>query len=806
SRSSALASKATGYPIAKISAKLSVGYTLDELTNDITGTSAAFEPTIDYVVTKWPRFSFEKFPGADTTLGTQMKSVGEAMAIGRTFCESLNKAARSLERGHDGVGSVLGRVDLKALAADPRQRDMQMEGPEQPPLPSQGELSEAETHALLKQLIARPSGERMFFIGDAMRLGSTVEEVYAATGIDPWFLRQLKRLIDMERRLAHELSPSVLRQAKRLGFSDDHIASVVHKDTSEVEAMRQASGIRPVFRNVDTCSAEIPAQTPYLYSTYDGSESEIPPTDRKKVIILGGGPNRIGQGIEFDYCCVHASYALRELGLQSVMVNCNPETVSTDYDTSDRLYFEPLTFEDVMAICREEQQSGELLGVIVQFGGQTPLKLAVPLAEAGIPMLGTSADAIDRAEDRERFDSLLQKLAMKRPPGRIAQTPEQAKQCATELGYPVLVRPSYVLGGRAMMVCESEDELEAYIHQAMEAAREAGSANILVDKFVNDAIEVDVDAVCDGERVVIGGVMQHIEQAGVHSGDSACALPPHSLSPALIAALEEQTRQLGLELGVVGLMNVQFAIKGNDVYVLEVNPRAARTIPFVSKATGRPLAKIAAKAMAGVKLAEQGIDDLPLPTHVAVKESVFPFIKFPGGDTQLGPEMRSTGEVMGLSRTFARAYGKALTAAGVSLPAKGRAFLSVKDDDKAAACAVARRLRALGFEIVATSGTAAAFERARIPAATVKKVAQGSPHIVDELSAGKVQLVVNTTTGAQAIRDSYAIRRHALTGSVPYFTTLSAALAGVAYLESHEGRDGESPPVVVKSLQEWARA
>jgi len=755
---------------------------------------------------KWPRFSFEKFPGADTTLGTQMKSVGEAMAIGRTFPEALEKAARSLERGHDGVGSLRHRLDYRAYRDDPNHaRDLLMEGPRAPLAPTEEypPIEDDALRELLLELLRIPHGDRLFFIADALRVGVTKEEIFEACQVDPWFLQQLERIVAMERRLAEGFDAETLRAAKRLGLSDARIADVMGQSEAEVRAARKKHDLRPAYRNVDTCAAEFPATTPYLYGSYDGpAGAEIPVTDRKKVIILGGGPNRIGQGIEFDYCCVHASFALAELGIESVMVNCNPETVSTDYDTSDRLYFEPLTFEDVLSICEEEKQKGELLGVIVQLGGQTPLKLAVPLSEAGIPMLGTSADAIDRAEDRERFDALLSKLDLQRPPGRIATGPREARAVATELGYPVLVRPSYVLGGRAMMVCDNEEELDAYMHLAVEAAKEAGSTAILVDKFVDDAIEVDVDAVCDGERVVIGGVMQHIEQAGVHSGDSACVLPPYSLSPALIANLEEQVRQIGLELGVVGLMNVQFAIKGHEVYVLEVNPRAARTIPFVSKATGRPLAKIAAKVMAGKKLAEQDVDDMATPTHVAVKESVFPFLKFPGVDTQLGPEMRSTGEVMGVARTFALAYGKAVRGAGVDLPREGTAFISVQDDDKPAACAVARRLRSLGFDIIATDGTVKAFERARIPAIRINKVASGSPHIVDLMAKGEVQLIVNTTRGAGSIRDSYSIRRYALMSGLPYFTTMSAALAGCAFLEATDEQPEDAHPRV-KSLQEW---
>ncbi|MSP26258.1 MAG: carbamoyl-phosphate synthase large subunit [Myxococcales bacterium] len=811
SRSSALASKATGYPIAKISAKLAVGYTLDELVNDITGTSAAFEPVIDYVVVKWPRFSFEKFPGADARLGTQMKSVGEVMALGRTFNEALEKAARSLETGHDGIGSLLGRIDYRKLAESPSgARDLLMDAPREPSPPSERPAAdEAELRAILLKLVHASLPDRPFYLADALRLGCSVDELYRASRIDPWFIRQIERIVSLERELTslgtESLLAEPLRRAKRSGLADTRIGRLLGVKAEAVYAARMAHGIRPSFYNVDTCAAEFEAKTPYMYSTFDGhGGAEIPPRDRRKVIILGGGPNRIGQGIEFDYCCVHAAIALRALGIETVMVNCNPETVSTDYDTSDRLYFEPLRFEEVWAICEEERTKGELLGVLVQFGGQTPLKLAVALAQAGVPLLGTTADAIDRAEDRERFDALLGKLALKRPDGGMASNPDEALLVAERIGYPVLVRPSYVLGGRAMMICDGPRDLRHYAQIAVDAANnETGRARLLVDKYVDDAIEVDVDAVGDGKRVVIGGVMQHIEEAGIHSGDSACVLPPHSLSPALIASLEEQTRQLGVELGIVGLMNVQFAVKGNDVYVLEVNPRAARTIPFVSKATGRPLAQIAAKAMVGVSLDEQGIEDFEVPAHVAVKESVFPFNKLPGVDTQLGPEMRSTGEVMGIARTFARAYGKALTAAGVNLPRAGCAFISVQDTDKPAACVVARRLRALGFTLVATAGTAEALARARIPTATIHKVHEGSPHAVDALKDGSIQLVVNTTRGASAVRDSYSIRRHALQCSVPYFTTMSAALAGVDYLEAiDEEPTGASPRV--KSLQEWS--
>ncbi len=802
SRSSALASKATGYPIAKVAAKLAVGYTLDELKNDITGTSAAFEPAIDYVVVKWPRFAFEKFPGADSTLGTQMKSVGEVMSIGRTFCESIQKAARSLETGKDGLGTLLDRVDYRLLAEPKRRRDLVMDAPELEPPRNLPPASPEETKKALMSLVGIPTADRLFYVVDAMRLGATNEELHDKTKIDPWFLAQLRRIVDMEKQIASGDLEN-LREYKRLGFSDRQIAKLAKTNEDEIRKKRKAAGIAPVYAQVDTCAAEFPAKTNYLYSAYE-SETEAQKTDRKKVVILGGGPNRIGQGIEFDYCCVHAVQALRELGLETIMVNCNPETVSTDYDTSDRLYFEPLTLEDVLAICDEEKPEG----VIVQFGGQTPLKLAVPLEKRGIKLLGTSADAIDRAEDRERFDQLLTKLSLKRPRSGIAKTVEEAAKIAESIGYPVLVRPSYVLGGRAMMIAYTRDELDAYVHLAVEVARDTGTPTILVDEFLKDAIEVDVDCVCDGKRAVIGGVMQHIEEAGIHSGDSTSVLPPYSLPMEIVLSIEEQTRMMAIELGVVGLMNVQFAIKGGEVYVLEVNPRASRTVPFVSKATGRPLAKIAAKLMVGKTLDEIAITDDFLPKHVAVKESVFPFSKFPGVDTILGPEMRSTGEVMGIADTFARAFGKALLASGIPIelppndgsPKKRRVFISVKDEDKPVAVTIARRLRALGFQICATKGTAAALQRARIPASTINKVNEGTPHVVDEIRSGTIGVVVNTTIGAKEVRDSYSLRRQTLLSNVPYFTTIAAALAACDALEATRNDDR----VHVKSLQEWA--
>jgi carbamoyl-phosphate synthase large subunit len=803
SRSSALASKATGYPIAKIAAMLAVGFTLDELKNDITGTSAAFEPTIDYVVVKWPRFAFEKFPGADARLGTQMKSVGEAMAIGRTFPEALQKAARSLETGKSGFVSMVDRIDYRDLAREPdKARDLTRDAPPaakpRPTLPP-ASIDEV-THAIDK-VMGIATADRLFYVGDAIRRGIPRERIEERTQIDPWFLAQFERIIAQERAIegAAELTRELLRESKRLGFSDAQIADLRGMTQADVRARREELGVRAVYGRVDTCAAEFPAKTPYLYSSYE-TESEAEPSDKKKVIILGGGPNRIGQGIEFDYCCCHAVFALRELGIETVMVNCNPETVSTDYDTSDRLYFEPLTLEDVLAICREEQSRGELLGVVVQFGGQTPLKLSVQLEKAGIKLLGTPADAIDRAEDRERFDALLSKLGLARPRAGIAKSVSEARTIAQSIGYPVLVRPSYVLGGRAMTTCWSDGELEAYVGLAIEAAKEeGGSQTLLIDEFLRSAIEVDVDVVCDGKQAVIGGVMQHIEEAGVHSGDSTSVLPPHSLDAAVVAEIEATARALALELGVIGLMNVQMAVKDGKVFVLEVNPRASRTVPFVAKATGRPLAKIAAKVMVGKTLLELGIDDGPLPMHVAVKESVFPFSKFPGVDTILGPEMRSTGEVMGIAQSFALAFEKSLSASGFALPERGRVFISVKDDDKEQACHVARRLRNLGFSIVATGGTATALTRARIPSERVNKVLEGSPHVVDAILAGTVQLVINTTQGTKAIADSYSIRRNALLANIPYFTTMSAGLAAVAALEV----SNLLPTAQVRSLQEW---
>ncbi len=772
SRSSALASKATGFPIAKIAAKLAVGYTLDEIRNDITReTPASFEPTIDYVVTKVPRFAFEKFKGADDTLGTQMKSVGEVMAIGRTFQESLQKALRGLEIDRAGLESPLGKRPGDAYAEAEKDR-------------IRGELR-----------VAR--GARIFWVGEAFRAGLGVAEVHQATFIDPWFLRQIEGLVRHEEELARGLpsGAAAWRQAKRMGFSDRRIAALAGLEEGQAREARVAADVRPVFKRVDTCAAEFEAYTPYLYSTYE-EEDEAAPTSRRKVMILGGGPNRIGQGIEFDYCCVHASFALREAGFETIMVNCNPETVSTDYDTSDRLYFEPLTLEDVLEIVRVEKPEG----LIVQYGGQTPLKLAVPLHELGVPILGTPPDAIDRAEDRERFAALIDKLGLRQPANGVARSPREAFEVARRIGYPAMVRPSYVLGGRAMEVVYDDSDLQSYLELAVQASHERP---VLVDRFLKDASEVDVDVVSDGTEVVVGGVMEHIEEAGIHSGDSACALPPYSLPPQAVADIERQAVALARELGVVGLMNVQFAIQAGDIYVLEVNPRASRTVPFVGKATGLPLAKVAALAMVGRTLRQQGVVATPRPAHVSVKEAVFPFARFRGVDTVLGPEMKSTGEVMGIAEDFASAFWKAQAAAGNTLPrggGKSRAFVSVRDADKATAAGVARRLVALGFEVLATGGTAAYLETEGIPATPVRKVKEGRPSIVDRIIDGDVHFVVNTTTGKREIADSYSIRRETLMKQIPYFTTMTGAIAGVAAMEA--ARAGR---LEARALQEYHR-
>ncbi len=802
SRSSALASKATGFPIAKIAAKLAVGYTLDELRNSITGTSAAFEPSIDYVVAKVPRFAFEKFQGADSRLTTQMKSVGEVMSIGRTFKQAIQKAARSLEIGRAGLVTLTDRVDYRALRdALRKQRETGIPMGAVPklsegvPVPSDEELRE-----VLLEVIRTPLSDRLWYIVDAMRVGATLEEIHAATMVDPWFLTQLREIVDEERELKAFAGVPIpvdqLRRAKQLGFSDVMLGQLTGRDQLQVRKERLAAGITPIFARVDSCAAEFEALTPYMYSTW-GDESEARPTDKKKIMILGGGPNRIGQGIEFDYCCVHAAFALRELGFETIMVNCNPETVSTDYDTSDRLYFEPLTFEDVMSIIDVEKPEG----VIVQFGGQTPLRLAVGLARAGVKILGTPAEAIDRAEDRERFDELLTKLSLRRPRNGIAHGVQQAFEVAERIGYPVLVRPSYVLGGRAMEIVHSSSDLARYMREAFEALEDVESTAILVDEFLKDAIEVDVDCIADGETVVMGGIMQHIEEAGIHSGDSASVLPAHALPPEVLGTIRSSTRALALELGVVGLMNVQFAVRGSAVYVIEVNPRASRTVPFVSKTIGVPLAKLAAKVQAGKKLKELGFTKEVIPPHVAVKESVFPFAKFPGVDTLLGPEMRSTGEVMGIAKNFAEAFLKAAEGASTRLPTSGLVFISVRNDDKQSACEVARNLVELGFSIIATEGTARALARVGVQAQLVYKFYEGQPNSVDYLRDGKICMVINTTEGAQAIRDSYSMRRQALVSGVPYFTTVAGATAAVAAIEATL-----SGPVEVRSLQEYHAA
>ena len=745
SRSSALASKATGFPIAKVAAKLAVGYTLDELKNEITGgrTPASFEPSIDYVVTKVPRFNFEKFPQADPRLTTQMKSVGEVMAIGRTFQESVQKALRGLEIGTDGFNEVLDRTH-----SDP--------------------------HLVLKQELGVPGPRRLWFVAEAFRLGYSVETLYELTWIDPWFLAQIEELVQIagavrSQGLAALHDRDRLYFLKRQGFSDSRLATLTGCDETTVRQLRQDLDVHPVYKRVDSCAAEFATGTAYLYSTYE-EECEAEPTDRAKIMVLGGGPNRIGQGIEFDYCCVHAALALREDGYETIMVNCNPETVSTDFDTSDRLYFEPLTLEDVLEIVRKEQPQG----VIVQYGGQTPLKLARPLEANGVPIIGTTPDAIDRAEDRERFQQMIHQLNLLQPPNRTAREPEEAVRLAREIGYPLVVRPSYVLGGRAMEIVHYEEDLRRYMREAVQVSNESP---VLLDRFLNDAIEVDVDALCDGQDVIIGGIMEHIEEAGVHSGDSACSLPPHSLKPAIQDRLRAQIRAMALELGVVGLMNTQFAIQGENIYVLEVNPRASRTVPYVSKATGRPLAKIAARCMVGQSLATQGVSGEVIPGYYSVKEAVFPFIKFPGVDPLLGPEMKSTGEVMGVGRSFGEAFAKAQLGAGDQLPRGGRAFLSVRDADKAKLVEIARDLERLGFALVATKGTAAFLRNHGLDCEAVHKVAEGRPHIVDLIKNDQIALIVNTTEGKQAIADSFSIRREALMRKVSYTTTLAAARA-----------------------------
>src|SRR3954468_11095965 len=776
SRSSALASKATGFPIAKIAAKLAVGYTLDEITNDITKTTpSSFEPAIDYCVVKIPRFNFEKFPHADQTLTTSMKSAGEVMSIGRTFAIALQKALRSLENRTDGLDS-------------PLQRD----GIPGPYTPEELERIRGE--------VKTPTPRRLFWLAEACRAGIPTEEIYALSAVDPWFIREVRALVDAEREIAESARAAAAGTAvadlvrwKRLGFSDKRIARLTGRSEPEVAGQREAMGLHPVFKRVDTCAAEFEANTPYLYSSYE-DEDEVRPDDRKKVLILGSGPNRIGQGVEFDYCCVQASFALRAAGYETLMVNCNPETVSTDYDTSDRLYFEPLTLEDVLAIARREKP----IGAIVQFGGQTPLKLARGLSMAGIRILGTSVDAIDAAEDRELWSKVVEDLKLKQAENGMARSFEEALATARRIGYPVMVRPSFVLGGRAMEVVYDDPGLEHYSREAVQASEERP---ILIDRFLKDATEVDVDCVGDGKDYVVAGVMEHIEEAGIHSGDSACALPPFSLPPATVQEISRQAVALARHLKVVGCMNVQFAVKGNDIYVLEANPRASRTVPFVGKATGIPWARIAALCAVGKGLGEQGIRRTFVPRHLSVKEAVFPFHRFSKADTILGPEMRSTGEVMGLDDSFPRAFAKAQIGAGNALPLSGRVFISVRDDDKPGAAELAARLVKAGFEIVATRGTSEFFQARGVPCTLVYKVDEGRPHVVDKLIDGEIDLVFNTTSGRKAIEDSYSIRRQTLMHGIPYFTALTSCRAAVAAIEAlHQG------PLTVKPLQEYHSA
>jgi carbamoyl-phosphate synthase large subunit len=805
SRSSALASKATGFPIARIAAKLAVGYTLDELVNEITGaTPASFEPTIDYVVTKIPRFAFEKFKGADPILSTAMKSVGEVMAIGRNFKESMQKALRGLETGLDGFNSV---VALQGAGRD-----------------------------VITAALARATPDRLLVAAQAMREGLSVDEIHAITHYDRWFLRHIEEIVAEEARILADGLPidaAGLRRLKAMGFSDKRLATLAVRSVGvaggmgetqakrsgllhdalramagatseeEVRKLRHKLGVLPVFKRIDSCAAEFEAITPYMYSTYEApffgeAEDEAMPSDRRKIVILGGGPNRIGQGIEFDYCCVHACFALAEAGYETIMINCNPETVSTDYDTSDRLYFEPLTAEDVLEILRVEQQAGELVGVIVQFGGQTPLKLAQALEDAGIPILGTSPDAIDLAEDRERFAAMVTKLGLKQPLNGIARSRDEAVAVANRIGYPVLMRPSYVLGGRAMEIVDSEQQLDNYSTTAVQVS---GDSPVLIDQYLRDAIECDVDALCDGEQVVVAGVMQHIEEAGIHSGDSACTLPPYNLSAEIIAEMERQTELLAMRLGVLGLMNIQFAVKdgpdGQEVYLIEVNPRASRTVPFVAKAIGQPVAKIAARVMAGEKLSTFPPFKRDLP-YMAVKEAVFPFARFPGVDPVLSPEMKSTGEVMGIDTDFATAFLKAQMGAGLNLPESGTVFVSVKGGDKPVILPAVQELVAMGFRIIATAGTQKYLADAGLPVEVVNKVAEGRPHIVDKIVDGEIALIFNTTEGWQSLQDSQSIRKSALAGKVPYFTTAAASRATAQAIAAMRGSQLE-----VQSLQAY---
>ncbi len=775
SRSSALASKATGFPIAKVAARLAVGYTLDEIANDITGgaTPASFEPTIDYVVTKIPRFAFEKFPGADHVLTTSMKSVGEAMAIGRTFRESLQKALRSMETGLSG----LDEIEIGGLAL-------------------------GDDKSAIRAALGTPTPDRILMVAQAMRLGFTDQEIYESCRIDKWFLGEIRSLVDTEAEIRAKGLPATAGAFRRLkgeGFSDERLGTLAGVSEAEVAKRRRALNVRPVFKRIDTCAAEFASPTAYMYSTYEplfagAAADEAQPSDRNKIVILGGGPNRIGQGIEFDYCCCHAAFALSEAGFETIMINCNPETVSTDYDTSDRLYFEPLTAEDVLEILAREQTKGKLVGVIVQFGGQTPLKLADVLEKAKIPILGTSSDMIDLAEDRDRFKTLLDKLELRQPENGIAKSAAEARRIVERIGYPVVIRPSYVLGGRGMEIVYDAASLERYMKEAVIVS---GKSPVLIDRYLSDAIEVDVDALCDGKDVFVAGIMEHIEEAGIHSGDSACSLPPHSLDEKTIEALERETRALALALNVGGLMNVQYAIKGGDIYVLEVNPRASRTVPFVAKTIGIPVAKIAARIMAGEKLAAFGLSR-PKLRHIAVKEAVFPFARFPGVDTVLGPEMRSTGEVMGLDFDYSVAFAKAQMGGGSQLPSGGTVFVSVKDEDKPRILEAMRLLKGLGFQIIATHGTQRYLAGQGVAVEAVNKVHEGRPHIVDRIKNRGVQLVFNTTDGAQALADSRPMRRAALLHKVPYYTTLSGAVAAAHGIKAYLGGDLE-----VRALQSY---
>ena len=790
SRSSALASKATGFPIAKVAAKLAVGYTLDEIANDITGgaTPASFEPTIDYVVVKIPRFAFEKFPGADPVLTTSMKSVGEAMAIGRTFQESLQKALRSMETGLTGFDELV----IPGLEPD-------------------APLRRGEDKNAIRAALGTPTPDRLLFVAQAMRQGADDELIHTACKIDPWFLSQIRGIVEMEAQVKAKGLPTTagaFRRLKSMGFSDARLAKLTGLAAAEVTQQRQKLGVRPVFKRIDTCAAEFASPTAYMYSTYETpfagkAADEAEPSDRKKVVILGGGPNRIGQGIEFDYCCCHAAFALKEAGYEAIMINCNPETVSTDYDTSDRLYFEPLTAEDVLEILDTERTKGTLHGVIVQFGGQTPLKLAEALERAKVPILGTSPDAIDLAEDRDRFKQLLDKLKLRQPQNAIANSPDAARASAEAIGYPIVIRPSYVLGGRAMEIVFDGPQLDRYLQRlavTLDGPSElvvSDKRPLLLDRYLSDAIEVDVDCLCDGKDTYVAGIMEHIEEAGIHSGDSACSLPPHSLSKETIAELERQTRALALALDVGGLMNVQYAIKDGDIYVLEVNPRASRTVPFVAKVTGLPVAKIAARVMAGETLASFKLKPAHYD-HIGVKEAVFPFARFPGVDTVLGPEMKSTGEVMGLDSSYEIAFAKSQIGGGSRLPRSGTVFVSVRDNDKPRILDTIRLLAKLGFKVIGTSGTQRYLVENGIEAEKVNKVAEGRPHIVDAITNGQVQLVFNTTEGATSLADSKSLRRAALLHKVPYYTTLSGAVAAARGLKAYLGGDLE-----VRALQSY---